>query len=141
MNTAKANAAANTITAERVPECERLQTLPRHFGRYMILVEDAVYQFTRRLVSEYTGEYWTFYELSNGGFYMAPDSKPMRVYVDGNGFGNEMSADAIGITVCLFAFSHGSFQYPNSSFARHYHLLREFACSHPEAALIAAAID
>ena len=50
-------------------------------------------------------------------------------------------ADAIGITVCLFAFSHRSFQYPSSRFAQHYHLLREFACFHPEAELINAAID
>jgi len=135
------HAAARVIKAELVPEHDRLQVLPRHFGRYMILVEDTVYHFTRRLVPQYTGGYWNFYELPTGGFFMAPDSKPMRLYVEGNGFEAEMSADAIGITVCLFAFSHRSFQYPSSRFAQHYHLLREFACFHPEAELINAAID
>lgn len=139
MNTDKTTA-ATPITAELVLEDDRYQVLPRHFGRYMILVEDAVYQATRRLVSEYDRGYWKCYELSNGGFYMAPDLRPMRVAIGRRGCGHEMSADAIGITVCLLTFRRGSYQYPQSSFARQYDLLREFACLHSEAALIGAAI-
>jgi len=140
MNTPNENE-PSAVTAHLVPAEERVETLPRHFGRYMSVVEGLVYQFTRQLVGTYNGAYRQFYELSNGGFYMAPEIEPMHLYVQGNGFGQDMSPDAIGITACLFAFSHGSFRYPDETFARHYELLREFSYSHPEAGLISAAID
>jgi hypothetical protein len=52
-----------------------------------------------------------------------------------------MSADAAGITACLFALSHLSFQTKNEKIAEHYHLLRDFALEHAEASIILAAID
>ena len=53
-----------------------------------------------------------------------------------------MTADAAGITVCLFAFSHLSFEYLQTEvFARHFHWLRDFALGHAEARQIFAAID
>jgi Antirestriction protein len=59
-----------------------------------------------------------------------------------NGFEGSLSADAAGITVCLFAFSHLSFQQPSEDvFSRHFYALREFALDHQEAPGIFAAID
>jgi hypothetical protein len=53
-----------------------------------------------------------------------------------------MSADAAGITPCLFALSHLSFQMiQHESTANHFHQLREFALEHAEASVILAAID
>jgi hypothetical protein len=53
-----------------------------------------------------------------------------------------MSADAAGITVCLFAYSLLSFEYRGAEvFTRHFYGLREFALEHPESAHIFAAID
>ena len=63
------------------------------------------------------------------------------ICVDGNGFEGSMSADAAGIAACLFALSHLSFQIPDESIARHFHLLRDFALEHAEASAILAAID
>jgi hypothetical protein len=58
------------------------------------------------------------------------------------GYDGEMSADAAGITVCLFACSLLSFEYRGTEvFARHFHGLREFALEHPESTQIFAAID
>jgi hypothetical protein len=89
------------IEAREIPDSERLPILPRHFGRHMLTVEHAVYSFMRRLSSEYTGGYWIYVELSNGGFYMAPTHEaPVNVRVDTNGFEGPMSADAAGITAC-----------------------------------------
>jgi len=48
------------IEAREIPEIERLQILPRHFGRHMITVERAVYTFMRELSQEYTGGYWSY---------------------------------------------------------------------------------
>jgi Antirestriction protein len=130
------------IEAREIPNDERLEALPRHFGRHMLTVEHAVYAFMRELSNKYTGGYWNYLELSNGGFYMAPTHEaPFNVCVDTNGFEGQMSADAAGITACLFALSHLSFRIPQESIARHFHLLRDFALDHAEASEILAAID
>jgi hypothetical protein len=54
-----------------------------------------------------------------------------------------MSADAFGITVCLFAYSNLSFG--SGQFAEtcgdQYHLLREYMMDHAEAGAILAATD
>ena len=54
-----------------------------------------------------------------------------------------MSGDALGITACLYAYSHLSFA--QNSFgelcAKHYHWLREYALDHSEAGAVFAAID
>jgi hypothetical protein len=130
------------IDAREVPSDERLQILPRHFGRHMLTVEYAVYAFMRKLANQYSGGYWNYFELSNGGFYMTPASDtPFNVCVDTNGFEGPMSADAAGITACLFALSHLSFQIEHESIAEHYHHLRDFALDHVDASVIFAAID
>jgi Antirestriction protein len=97
--------------------------------------------FMRQLAKDYSGGYWHFYELSNGGFYMAPECEPLILLVAGNGYAGRMSAEAAGITACLFAFSHLSFRIPDEVIGCHYHQLRDFALEHPEASAILAAID
>jgi hypothetical protein len=60
-----------------------------------------------------------------------------------NMFEGDLSADALGITACLYAYSHLSFS--NGRFARvsacHYHKLREFMFEHPEVKAILGATD
>ncbi len=130
------------IEACLVLEDARTGTLPRHFGARMMTVEHTVYHFMREFVAEYKGAFWDFYELGNGGFYMAPKSGPVKFRVPTNGFEGTLSADAAGITVCLFTFSHLSFQHPSQDvFSGHFYALREFALNHGEAGLILAAID
>jgi antirestriction protein len=133
---------SQNIEAREIPNDERLQILPRHFGRDMLTVECAVYAFMRKLATQYTGGCWTFFELSNGGFYMVPECETtFHICVHANGFEGSMSADAAGITACLFALSHLSFQIRGDSIADHYHQLRHFALEHAEASIILEAID
>jgi len=129
------------VEAWPVPEAARIGTLPRHFGIHMLTVEGRIYDFLSQFCPSYGGGVWRFHELSNGGFYMRPPEDCYELTVDGNGFSGRLSADAAGITVCLFAFSHRSFLYTTDVFARHYHLLREYAQDHPEAGSIFEAID
>ena len=129
------------IPVRRVSDAARLQVLPQHFGRHMLAFESAVYVFAHQLSPEYEGGYWHFNELGNGGFYMAPSVGPLHLIVEGNGFEGMLSADAAGITLCLFACSHLSFRFPDAAFSQHYYWWRDFACEHPEHSLIAAAID
>ena len=129
------------IVAVRVPDHERIDALPRHFGRHLLQVEDAVYTWLRELSEDNSGGYWHFYELSNGGFYMAPECESLRIRVAGNGYDGTMSADAAGITACLFALSHLSFRIPSELFSQHFHWLLAFAAEHREGPAIIAATD
>ncbi len=72
---------------------------------------------------------------------MTPKMPAVRLSVDSNGYEGRMSADAAGITVCLFAFSLLSFERQGDVYSRHFHWLRDFALGHVEAGEIFAAID
>jgi Antirestriction protein len=136
------DAESQVITALQVSQERRIHTLPKHFGRHMLQVEHTAYGFMRELANQYAGGYWQYFELSNGGFYMAPQAEEgFDIKVDGNDFAGRLSADAAGITVCLFTYSHLSFQIHDERLSDHYHTLREYAYGHREATLIFAAID
>jgi hypothetical protein len=133
---------ASRITAQLISDDARLDALPRHFGSHMLRVEDTVFDFMRQFATEYVGGYWDMLALSNGGFYMRTGSDPVDLRVPSNRFEGVMSADAAGITVCLFAYSHLSFQFPTEDrFSQHFYQLRAYALEHPEVSLIFAAID
>ena len=130
------------VIAALVPDHERLHTLPRHFGSHLLVAESAIFDWLRDLSPDYEGAYWHFYELSNGGFYMAPDvGGRFRIEVAGNGYRGCMSADAAGITACLFAYSHLSFRFRDGPFGEHFAWLLDFAADHAEASAILAAAD
>lgn len=130
------------ITARQLPTPERIKALPRHFGRHMMAVETVVFAYMRELVEAYQGGYWQFYDLSNGGFYMAPTGdQELRVSVSGNYFEDTMSPDAAGVVACLFAYSYLANSTGSAALVDHFHQLREYALDHPEAGKILAAID
>ena len=134
----------STITNTIVPESERLSIVDRLFGLgYVLKLEPAVFSIAEALASEYTGGYWEFHDLSNGGFYMAPRFDTELTVSCENGFEGKLSPDAFGITVCLYAFSELSFSDDRltQTCAEQYHLLREYIAKHPEARSIYRAID
>lgn len=133
------------ITRQIVAVEQRINHTANIFGiNFPLRFEPFVYSITTRMVSEYEGDYWEFYELSNGGFYMAPDSDQQFQVVCENGFDGKLSGDALGIAVCLYAYSNLSFGDANEFTeicASQYHLLRDFMLSHEEAQSILKAID
>ena len=134
-----------TITRKQVPDQNRIQHTANLFGlNFPLHLEPLVYTITGNIAEEYDGGYWEFYTLSNGGFYMAPRSDtPFNVSCE-NGFEGLLSADALGITVCLYAYSHLSFSGKggfDEIYARQYHWLRDYMLEHPEASAILGAID
>jgi len=133
----------SAVVATLVPEAQRLDFLPRHFGRQMMMVEQHLYARLSHLSRDYTGGYWNFYNLSNGGCYLAPTAPDrMRILVQGNDFEGTMSADAAGITANLFTLSELSFRFQRAEvLGTRFHQLRDFAADHLEAALIFRAID
>ena len=133
------------ITCRLVPEVARMDFVDKLFGiKYVLKLEPTVFQFAEHLSApKYSGGYWQFYSLSNGGFYMALKSDAIFPVSSDNGFDGKMTADALGITACLYAYSNLSFG--NDAFAEacaeHYHWLREFALDHSNSRAILAAID
>ena len=127
-----------------VPENTRVTCMSALFGlAFPLRLEPTVFAMASRLSSTYGGGYWQFWSLSNGGFYMAPDSTAMFPVSCENGFEGQLSANALGITACLYAYSDLSFggDALADQCAEHYHWLREFMLDHAEAAAVLAAID
>lgn len=135
----------NTVTCVLVSTERRADHVERLFGEaYPLLLEPCVFQTASDLSADYRGGYWELQELGNGGFYMAPDADaPFRVACP-NGHTGELSADAFGVTVCLYAYSRLAFVDDDriaAVYARQYQLLREYAVGHTEVAGILAATD
>ena len=132
------------ITRQLVADDQRTNVTADLFGVYFPLqLEPTIFAFAADLSSDYLGGYWTFFTLKNGAFYMAPDSEGQFQVVSPNGWEGFMSADAFGITACLFAYSNLSFgtgQYPETC-SEQYHLLRDYMMDHAEARGILAATD
>lgn len=137
--------ALEQVVAYPVPEDERLQYITDNFGaRFPLQIEPLIYVLTAELAPAYDGGYWDYYILDNNGFYMAPSTDETFAVVCPNGFAETMTSEALGITSCLFAFSHLSFSGNENQAqicAEKYHLLKDYMIDHPEAGKISRAID
>jgi hypothetical protein len=134
-----------TVSRELVPDAQRSIHVGQLFGvQFPMQLEAVIYWITSQMAPDYKGGYWQFYRLSNGGFYMAPDAEKSFAVSCQNYYQGVLSADALGIVACLYAYSHLSFT-PNEAhgriYARHYHLLRQYMMEHPEVKEILGAID
>jgi len=139
------NDSTEIVTRKLIPEARRCAHVKKLFGiHFPLQLEPVIYGITGRMAESYRGGYWNFYTLDNGGFYMALDSDKVFQVSCGNYFTGELSADALGITACLYAYSHCSFS-KDKVFGRlcadHYHRLRAYMFEHPEVASILRAID
>jgi hypothetical protein len=133
------------ITRKEISTHQRLKHTADLFGiRFPLNIEPAVYSIAGNMAVEYDGAYWEFYSLSNGGFYMAPSINDIYNISCINGYEGKLSADALGITACLYAYSHLSFS-SDAVFAEmcanHYHWLRAYMLEHAEVGAILSAID
>ena len=129
---------------ELLNENRRMDLPAQIFGvHFPLRLEPFVYDTAGRLSKDYKGGFWLMYELENGGFYMAPNGTSYRVSCP-NGFGGNLSGDAFGITVCMYAYSHCSFSAVTGFAERcseQYHLLRDFMFDHEEVESMLRAID
>ena len=132
------------ISSRLILDADRMNAVDKLFGiKYVLKLEPTVFRFAEQLAAEYTGGYWQFYALSNGGFYMAPRLDMVFAVSCDNGFDGHMTADALGIVVCLYTYSNLSFgdDVFAETCANHYHWLREYAMDHAEVRSILRAID
>ena len=130
------------ITNKPVALCDRPNFLPKHAGKAFLRYEMLAFDIMGKACQDYHGGMWDFFELSNGGFYMAPDSeKCFRLIWEDNWFDGELSADAAGIGVSLMAQSWLSSATHSESLAGKFHQLRGYAMQHAEASAIFGFID
>jgi hypothetical protein len=110
---------------------------------YVLKFEPLAFRFAEQLATNYDYGYWHFFSLSNGGFYMAPRSNTTFNVVCDNGYEGKLSADALGIVACLYAYSYLSFGEGDfaAKCGEHYHRLREYVFGHPEVKAILRAVD
>ena len=142
----KTNTEETTIvTRQLVAEDQRLSVIEKLFGAlFPLMLEPVIYGITERMAEAYRGGYWQFYTLDNGGFYLAPEGEEVYQVSCDNYFTGQLSADALGITACLYAYSHCSFSRDEAVgrlCAQHYHWLREYMYEYAEVAGILGAID
>lgn len=133
-----------SITNTIVPESERLAFVDRLFGiQYVLKLEPTVFRMAERIAPDYTGGYWQFHELGNGGMYLAPRFDTEFSISCENGYEGKLSPDALGIAACMCAFSHLSFDDDRLAqvCAEQYHLLRAYLFEYPEAKVILRATD
>ena len=97
-----------------------------------------------RLCADYSGGVWSFYTLSNGGAFMAPESdhdEKWTLFNSMNGNGAELTSEAAGMVACLMAYSHHACRTECDAMTEHYYRLRDYAINHPECSAIMHLID
>ena len=132
---------ASTLTATPVPDEQRVDFWPQHFGRIpqWIILEPTVFAWMDRFCADYIGGIWQFYTLNNGGAFMAPEAdsdEPWPLFNSLNGNSADMSAEAAGIAVCLMTYSHHACRTECDAMTEHYYRLRDYALSHAECSAI-----
>ncbi|STX81275.1 Antirestriction protein [Legionella busanensis] len=130
------------ISPTLITDRHRLDFLPHHFGRWHGIAESTLYKVLAEFCNQYEGAYWHFYKLSNQGLYMAPEIPgPLKLYIPGNGYQGEVSADAAGIIATLYMLNYLCNRSQSEMFLHLYDLLLDYACEHSERKKIVAAID
>ncbi len=134
-------------------ETERLNFLPHYLGNLCVHIENKIYDLMGYFCKDYSGDFWDYYKLVKidchqfEGFYMTPSEEKYQFVCNMNYFSGELSADAVGIIITLYALNwyiaemyseHGAV---NEHLIRLYDALREFAAQHVERKLIFRAID
>lgn len=133
------------MIAQLVPEHRRVTITAEFFGhRFPFAIDPAIFDFAGDLSEDYQGGSWDFFAVENGAFFMCPRA-PERFRVESpNGNTANMSREAFGIAVCLFAFSNLCFSSDEATTemcGEAFHKLREYALEHSEVADILRIID
>lgn len=73
---APANQPEFELTVTPVSDEQRIDFWPQHFGTIpqWITLEPRILAWMERFCATYSGGIWSFYTLSNGGAFMAPDA-------------------------------------------------------------------
>lgn len=120
---------------------DRIRCLPDIAGIRSTLLESAIHERLRIRFDQHISDHWDYFSLSNGGFYMAPQSDaPFSLTFDGE-FQHEVSANTAGLIACATAYQALAFVKGGGCFAKAYYQLSDFIFQHHDAGLIRAALN
>jgi hypothetical protein len=122
----------------------RHQCLSNIAGKNWMLtmrLEHAFFDSMALFDSTYKGGWWEFFQLSNGGFYIALKDDRQFHMVSPNGFECDVGANTAGIIISAFTYSNLSFGPNGEAFGEEYYKLSDFIFQHAEAGTICAALD
>lgn len=130
------------ITAAVVPEERSKDIMSKFFNhRYMVVAETFVYRAMEEIGKGYSGGFLKFVELSNGGFYMAPESsRSFRVSIGKTDY-ETFTTDAAAITACLLAFNRLAVATAQAHVLDLYNKLHAFTLQHDQADSIIRAVQ
>jgi len=143
---APANQPEFELTVTPVPDEQRIDFWPQHFGSIpqWLTLEPHIFAWMDRFCTTYGGGIWSFHTLSNSGAFMAPEydsDDKWHLFNCLNGNDADMSAEAAGIAVCLIEYSHHACRTECDAMTAHFYRLRDYALQHPEAHAILRIID
>lgn len=123
------------------PHKRRMYFYPTFIRKQAMQFEGMVFRYMEEYCTLYSGGYWNFYALSNGGFYIGlKQSGQIQVENPHNYYKGEISIDAACISINLLALcdsaSNGDMQLIKA-----FHHLRDYAKIHPESRDILRFID
>lgn len=110
--TNETNDKCSDILVHIVAQADRVEFLPKHLGCLAAGTEHFTFKAMREMVSAYEGGYWEYYELSNGGYFIAPSSAgsdhsytPVKLIVESIGYSGLVSYQAAGIIATAFGLN------------------------------------
>lgn len=133
------------IQANRVPFSKRQDFWKTHFGtvKGFTTFEVIIFTIMDQFCDEYTGGYWEYCTLTNGGAFIYPDLGPEKLTLFNMHNGNEakLSPEAAGVAVCLMLYSQWSFRTESEVLVERFYQLRDYAIQHAESSAIFHLID
>lgn len=133
------------IQANRVPLSKRQDFWKTHFGtvKGFTTFEVVIFTIMDQFCDEYTGGYWEYCTLPNGGAFIYPNlgSEKLTLFNMYNGNEAVLSPEAAGVAVCLILYSQWSFRTESELLVEYFYQLRDYAIQHPESSAIFHLID
>ena len=91
------------ILSRRVPDAEHAQLTAAYFGDRFLWIESFIHDSAASLCPDLDDGTWEMYELTNGGFYMAPKTANALRIECADGSELDLSGEALGIVASLEA--------------------------------------
>lgn len=121
------------IIAKIIGVEDRFNVLPFHLRKHILYFESGACTFTQNICKEYSDCYWEFLGLSNGGFYIRPNSdERFSIVREVNDYKGKVTADALGIIVSLLSINTLIFYDDSEALIEKYNQLKDYACQHAE---------
>ncbi|EJD6662393.1 antirestriction protein [Providencia rettgeri] len=133
------------MQATVVPLSTRPNFWQTHFGtvKGFATFEVVIFTLMGQFCDEYTGGYWEYCTLLNGGAFIYPDLdyEKLALFNIHNGNEAELSPEAAGVAVCLMLYSQWSFRTESEVLVERFYQLRDYAIQHAESSAIFHLID